>query len=438
MKRPVILGGGVAGIAAAVRLAERGAAPLLIESRPYLGGRVRSFVHEETGDEIDNGQHLLMGCYRETLSLLERLGTRSLVELQPALHVEFRRPGKAPACLAAPPALPAPLNVAAAMLRFSPLSLRERLALLRAGLAAVTGTPSPQESAADWLHRLGQSAQARRHLWDPIILATLNTVPEQASAQLLVQVLRLGFMGRGDSSRLALPRAGLSALLAPARAYITERGGEVLSGNPVRSVGEQGGSWRVGLRDGRTIETAQLVSALPWRSFRSLFASHLPELPAVVRPLPHNPIISLYFWFDRPLDEIPTFAALIDTQVQWVFNRRKIVPQENERYPGLLSCVISAPEDRASDRGTGLLQQAEKELRSVFPSLNSARVLTSLMIAEKQATFAATPQAEVLRPPPGRVRPGLFLAGDWTATGLPGTIEGGVRSGIAAAEQVRI
>lgn len=439
MSGPLIIGGGVAGIAGAVHLAETGVAPILIESRPYLGGRVRSFRHSQTGDEIDNGQHLLMGCYHETLRLLERIGTRGLVELQPALRVEFRDTEGTAYALAAPPLLPSPLNVAAAMLRFTPLSLRERFALLRTGLEGMARTPPAEETVATYLNKLGQSARARTWLWDPIVLATLNTIPEEASAQLFTQVLRLGFMGGGDDSKLALPRAGLSTLLAPAEEFITSRGGRVITGNPVRRVEHvdaEKGLWRVHLRNGETMETQQLLSALPWRSFRSLFASILPDLPAIACALPHNPIISLYLWFDKSLDPVPQFCAMIGTTVQWVFNRRKIVGEENPAFPGLLACVISAPEEQALQDDKELCRLVEAELRSAFPQLRTANVVASLVITEKQATFAATPSAEALRPPPGELLPGLFIAGDWTATGLPGTIEGGVRSGIRAAEGV--
>lgn len=439
--RPVILGGGVAGIAAAVHLAERGTAPILVESRPYLGGRARSFRHAETGDEIDNGQHLLMGCYHETLRLLEHLGTRPLLDLQPALRVEFRETNGTAHLLSAPRFLPSPLNVAAGMLRFAPLSLRERLGLLRTGLSAMAHTPPADESVAAYLTRLGQSARARTWLWDPIVLATLNTSPEQGSARLFTQVMRLGFMGLGDNSKLALPRTGLSGLFSPAEAFITARGGTVITGNQIRRVdtveGKEG-RWRVHLRSGENIETSALISALPWRSFRSLLAPHLPELPAIVHPIEHNPIISLYLWFDSPLETIPPFCALIGTTVQWVFNRRTIIPEQNPQFPGLLACVISAPEHSAPHGTATLLRIAETELRAAFAELNNTRLLTSLAITEKHATFAATPQVEALRPPPGEVCSGLFLAGDWTSTELPGTIEGAVRSGLAAARQIRV
>lgn len=438
MSRPIILGGGIAGISAAVRLADAGLKPVLIESRPVLGGRVRSFRHPETGDEIDNGQHLLMGCYHDTLRLLEQLGTRHLLDIQPTLSVEFRNQRGERSALAAPAGIPAPLDVLIAMLRFRSLTLAERLGLIRLGISAKLRQPRPDETVGHYLERLGQSPRTQALLWDPIVLATLNTPTREASAKLFSQVMRLGFLGTGQDSRLAIPRAGLSELFGtPAGHYIVERGGEIHTGSPVQFIERKGSSFCITTKDGTVFTTGQLLSALPWRGFRMLVGPLASDKPdAIGQAIPHNPIISIYLWFDRDLKAIPEFAATIGGTVEWAFNRRRILPEQNERYPGLLCCVTSAADSTVRQENTALIQMAEQELRKAFPELHGARLLTAQVIKEKQATFAATPDTEKLRLQTSGILPGLFLAGDWTDTDLPGTIEGAVRSGFKAAEAI--
>ncbi len=436
MNQPVILGGGVAGIAAAVELAEAGAEPILIESRPYLGGRVRSFVHRETGDEIDNGRHLMMGSYRETFALLDRLGTRHLLAVQPALRVGFRHADGSTDLLAASSRLPSPLNVLLGMMGLRRLSLRERLGLIRVGLDAKGKGPGERETVADYLHRLGQSRTVCERLGNPLVIAVLNTVPERASARLFAEVMRLAFMGKGEDSRLVFPLVGLSRLLEPARDRIALKGGTVLTGCYASDVGRENGEWNVVLRDGRTFQTRGLLSALPWHEFAELFGKKVPERkddPVLLSPPRHNPIISLYLWFDRSLNDLPEFGAMLGTRVEWVFNRRKISGESNERFPGLLECVISAADDLVgveNDRIAGIVEQ---ELRGAFAGLRGTALLAVQVIKEKRATFEATPPVEAIRPVPGRFAEGLFVAGDWTGTGLPGTIEGAVLSGRLAA-----
>lgn len=438
MSRPIILGGGVAGISAAVRLADAGLKPVLIESRPVLGGRVRSFRHAETGDEIDNGQHLLMGCYHDTLRLLERLGTRNSLELQPALSVEFRDLKGNRSVLTAPTGIPAPLDVLIAMLRFRSLSFSERLGLIRLGISAKLKEPRPDETVGHYLERLGQSPQARTWLWDPIILATLNTPAEEASAKLFSQIMRLAFLGTGQDSRLGIPRSGLSDLFGiPAERYITEKGGEVITGEPVRYIEREGQQFHVTTKNGTIFTTDRLLAALPWRGFQMLVRPLISKGPDTTpQEIAHNPIISIYLWFDQDLRTIPEFAAMVGGTVEWVFNRRKILPEQNALYPGLLCCVTSAADATVHQESTALINTAEQELRKAFPELGSARLLTAQVIKEKQATFAATPDTEKLRLPESGILPGLFLAGDWTKTDLPGTIEGAVRSGFRAAEAI--
>ncbi|MCC7439103.1 MAG: FAD-dependent oxidoreductase [Armatimonadetes bacterium] len=435
---PIILGGGIAGIAAAIRLAQAGACPTLIESRPYLGGRLRSFIHPETGDEIDNGQHLLMGCYHSTLQLLEALGTRHLLRLQPTLSVQFRNADGTPETFAPLGWLPWRLGVAAGMLRLKQLSFAERVGLLQAAAAIATQPPAPTETAAQYLQRLKQSPRACQRLWDPIIIATLNTPPDQAAASLFVRVMQLAFLGSRADSQLGFASGGLSALHAPTRNLIEQHGGRVIVGAPITGIELQpAGQCVIRLKERGAVVASQVISTLPHASLRNIScATILHGIPSLAQPMPVSPIVSLYLWFDSPLRQLPAFAAMIGTGVQWMFNKRKIAPAQNVQFPGLLSCTISAAVAESATRIDQVVATAVQELRGAFPEMGEAQLLAWQVIKEKHATFAATPTAEAQRPPTRSSIPGFFLAGDWVATGLPGTIEGAVQSGFAAAELV--
>ncbi len=432
---PVVLGGGMAGITAAIVLADLGLCPILIEARPYLGGRTRSFIHRATGDEIDNGQHLLMGCYRSTFRLLNRLGTNNLVTLQSSLHVEFREANGHRDVLTAPAFLPSPFDALAGMMRLQGLSVRQRLALLRIGLAAKFGTANKNETVTEYLIRHGQSHESRRRLWDPIIIATLNTPPAEASALLFVEVMRQAFLGTGDSSHLAMPHTGLSQLIAPATRAIEDQGGQVLTGRTLKHIEYVGNGvssqknyqkYRLTFADGEYLETGQIISALPLNPFRMLVGTMIGQeqlastFPFLASDNPHSPIASLYLWFDSPLTTIPAITALIGTNTQWVFNRRAIAHTSNKQFPGLISCTISAAFQEAVTDADIVIAQVHRELKGVFPEIRSAVLLDSLLIKEKHATFTATPAFQKIRPRSRTKFPGFYLAGDWTDTKLHG------------------
>ena len=432
---PVILGGGLAGIAAAMAMAEPDARPILLESRPWLGGRVRSFVHEGSGDEIDNGRHLITGAYEATLQLCEKLDTRRFLQEERGLRVEFRETDGTPRNLRAARYLPPPLDVAVGLLRIGGLSNTMRMTLLSILPKLARPRPNDAESAADWLVRIGVTPALRRRLFDPMIIATLNTAPENASATLFAAVLRLAFLKGGRAASLIVPTAGLSRLVAPAVAYIEERGGEVRLATTVRGLEREASDrWIVATSKGE-IATDHVVSALPWHGAARLLGDHLDDLAFAPPVAEHNPIISLYLWFDRPLPRVPRFCALLDTRLEWVFDRRKIEggTKAGSERSGLLEGVLSDAGDLLGRSDEEIVADCARELRSALPEIGNAAVVDALVIREKRATFAATPEIERMRPKPGRIADGLSICGDWTATGLPGTIEGAIRSGLTAA-----
>lgn len=437
----VVVGGGVAGIAAAVELADRGARVALLEARPYIGGRVRSFRHRTTGDEIDNGQHLMMGAYTATFDLLERLGTRSLVEMQPALHVEFRNSDGTRDDFTAPGWLPTSLGLAAAVGRMRSFQLSEAPGLLR--LARAIRSPIENSlTVSDMFRRCGVSYRTVEDVWRPLTIATLNTPPEEASARLFASVLRLGFLGPRAYARLAIPRTGLSHLFGPANDFITARGGTVWTGSTVERIEGDKKSVKIRLRSGNIPPCGGVVLAIPLPSVPRLVVQEL--IPESVRTLARgyhpSPIVSAYLWFDRSLQTVPQFCALRGAMTEWVFNRRSIdaVPPPASAPPGLLSVTISAADERTRLNDATLLAEVDRELRQWLPELEGAVLVEGIVLREKRATFRATPEFETLREALHLDSSShrITFAGDWTNTGLPGTIEGGVRSGIAAAAQL--
>lgn len=450
---PIVIGAGVAGLAAAVRLAKAGVAPRVLEARPYVGGRARSFKHA-SGDEIDNGQHLLMGCYHATLHLLGIIGTRHLVALQPRLTVGFRDADGTTDILAASRGLPSPLDVLAGLLRLRRLSFAERIGLLRVARAAMRSSHAREETVGSLLDRLKQGGNAQKRLWNPMVIATMNTPPEEASAQLFLEVLRRAFLGRGDDSRLALPRAGLSQLFDPAAEFVRAAGGDVSLGTSVTRIEKVHEGFSVYVKEGDPQSATHLILALPpaqtsrllegivrevdsdGKSVRrgAVDVAHAPLHSAGAVPgdgIEMSPIVSIYLWYDRPLPNVPEMTALIGTSVQWVFNRRRIVG-EARNHGGLLSCTISAADAESSTDSAAIIAIAERELRAAFVELGDAVMIDAIVLKEKQATFRAVPQ--MLRPGARSSVERLYLAGDWTATALPATIEGAAQSGFAAAD----
>lgn len=431
----VVIGGGFAGLSCAVALAGRGVRVTLLEARRTLGGRAGSFTDETSGETVDNGQHLFMACYRDTIRFLTAIGTRDRLRFQPRLTVDYLEAGRHSrlAC----PRLAAPWHLLAGVLVLKGPSAADRLALLRAApeLSRLrrdgAGIPArlSEISVTAWLDRMGQPAGIRRWLWHPVAIATLNESPDAAPASLLAAVLKEGFLGDASSSGLGVATVGLSDLYtAAASGFLERHGGRVRLAAPVTRLHARGGRVEaVEIRDGERLDADAVVAAIP--------PAALERLEAPVAGLDRfatSPILSVNLWLDRPVSEIADFefACLIGGRVQWLFNRERILGGR----AGHLAAVISAARDHVGRSNDELASLAEQDIRASLPSSRSFRVVRSMVVRERTATFSATVATEPLRPGPITPWGNLLLAGDWTWRGLPATIETAVRSGHRCAD----
>ena len=453
----IVVGAGFAGLSAAAMLAEAGKRVLVLDARPQLGGRATAFTDRVTGELVDNGQHVLFGCYHETFAFLRRIGAEKNVQLQPAMAVPFLDLQGTRSELRCPP-LPPPLHLVAGVLRWTALPLADRLSVLRmAGPlmsarkkiardpAAVLATDSV--TVSEWLQRAGQGSRIREWLWDPLAVAALNQAPDAASATTFVRVLAELFGPRASDSALALPVVPLhEAYALPAQAFVATRGGEVRTNALARlsfAGADRPGHLRVDVRGGSSI-TAPVIAAVPWFALGALTgALDAPPLRPIVdraSAMASKPIVTVNLWYDAPvMDE--RFIGLPGRVTQWVFDKSLVlragVPNEGcgTHRASHLSLVSSAADTIAGKDDAALIEIATTEIAGALPRARGARLRHATVIREKRATFSLAP-GQPARPETRTPVRGLYLAGDWIATGLPGTIESAVVSGHRAAHEV--
>jgi hydroxysqualene dehydroxylase len=471
-KRPdvIVIGAGFAGLSAAVRLAREGRRVLVLEARGRLGGRATAFVDRETGEPVDNGQHVLIGCYRETFAFLDILGTRGQVALQPRLEVGFiDREGRE--SLLTCPDLPPPWHLAAGVLRWRGLGWRDRLAIVRVApdlrrasldaakvqssasvIAARPLDDDPRhtqsrddETVEEWLLRRGQTDRLREMLWEPLAVAALNQEVTSARAAPFLRVLgeMFGSAAPGDAA-LGLPSVPLDQLYAePARALIEGKGGSVqlhaLARVKVR------GRQVVGIESrGEPLPVVPVIAAVPWFALPALVHDEDGSMDGELRnaaSTASSPIVTVNVWFDRPVLSRP-FVGLPRRVMQWAFDKAQLfaaakgeVVAECALGPAHLSLVSSGADAVVRKSNAELIDLAARELQEALPGLRDARLLRATVLREPQATFSLAP-GQPPRPATATPVRGLWLAGDWVDTGLPATIEGAVLSGRWAAEAV--
>ncbi|MBI3332909.1 MAG: FAD-dependent oxidoreductase [Candidatus Omnitrophica bacterium] len=432
--RAVVIGGGFAGLRAGVALADAGIRVTVLEAKNSLGGRARSFIDPATAEVVDNGQHLFLAGYQRTLAFLDRLGTREHLAFQERLRVLFVEPGGERSLLDCPP-LPAPWHLLGGLMRLSTLSLGDKWGFRRIAEAAERGGDGLDgESVEAWLTRMGQSPRSRRAFWDPLAIATLNEDPRQAAASGLISVLKVMLSGSSRDSRLGISSVGLSDLYTVAAGrIIQEKGGDILLSSPAAGLEIEGGRVTgVRLANGSVLPAEAVVSALPPSVLSRIVPPGLKGADPALRNLDRfgsSPIISVNLWLDRPVMEDP-FVGLIGTRFQWLFNKGAILSRAGGGgRANYLSLIMSAAHRFIDQPNEALAAIAWEDLAGCFPEAKGAKLLRSQVVREREATVSLTVESQRCRPGPRTGVGNLFLAGDWTATGLPATIESAVVSG---------
>ena len=429
----VVIGGGLAGLAAAVDCADAGLRVTLLEARPRLGGATWS---TRRGDlDVDNGQHVFLRCCSEYRAFLDRLGVGDRVHLQSPLAVPVAAPGRGTAWIRRA-ALPSPAHLAPSLLRFHHLPFAERL---RAGRTArriggldLADPVLDRVRFGDWLVAQGESPAAIDGFWDLLVRPTLNLPARDASLALATKVIQTGFLERADAADVGWATVPLHALHAePAERVLRAAGADVRVRAPVDALVRDGSGRPAVVTRGASLAADAVILAVPHEQAAELLPASASIDRAAVRALGQAPIVNLHVVFDRPVLAHPLLAG-IDTPLQWLFDRTQSSGLERGQY---VAVSLSA-----ADEYLGLSQAALRErflpaFAALLPAARNASVERFFVTAERAATFRQAPGTRAARPGPDVGVPNVFVAGAWTDTGWPATMEGAVRSGHAAAQR---
>lgn len=421
----VVVGGGIAGIAAALRLAQGGARVELLETRRKLGGRATSFTDPRTKQVLDNCQHVALGCCTNYLALCDELGVTDAIAWHDAIY--WIEPGGRTSVMRPAP-LPVPGHYGPSLLAAKFLTPGERLAVARAMLAALTTERARHAGGpfSDWLARAGQSPRAIERFWEPIVVSACNVTCAACDASVALHVLQEGFLAHRHSARMGLSAVPLLRLYDPAEEVIRSAGGSVRLGASVVRVGAR----EAVLADGERVGADRVVCALPFERALRVLALDEPAMASRlsgVERLGHSPIIGVHLLFDRPVLGTAN-AVLVGRGTQWLFRK-----DEGGRA---VHAVISAADAWVGLDEDEIVQRVLDDVRACIPSASGAEPVSVRAVKEKRATFAPTPASVRCRPGAvDRADPltGPVLAGDWTDTGWPATMEGAARSGFIAA-----
>jgi len=434
-----VIGGGVAGMSAACALAEAGFRVQLVERRGYLGGRASSYLHPGVNEVIDNCQHVLFGCCTNLISFYQRIGaankihwTRDMVMIEPGGHRS--KLGPMP--------LPAPLHGLPRLLTSSAFTLEDKLSLARAFRAMLRPVAADsRETLAEWLIRHKQSRGAIERFWKLVIASALNAEIESIAVPYAAKVIRELFMNSAWAGAMGMSSIPLSELYANAETFLTERGSSVLYNTSVESIerDDEVTAWCVNTRTGKLVADF-VVLALPFEALSKLLPNLPPaegtgKLAAQIAQQEHWPLCSVHLWFDRQITDLD-HAVLLDREIHWLYNKGRFQPWRNWKG-SYVELVISASRSFASLPRERAIEQSLRELAEFFPAVASAKLVKGALVKEVRATFGVPPGIDAFRPAAAPSPwPNIFLAGDWTATGWPSTMESAARSGHLAAEAV--
>ncbi len=433
MDRVAVVGGGLAGLACAVALATRGFRVTVLESRGRLGGRAGSFTDPEGGQLVDACQHVSMGCCTNLAHFLETVGVAHFLEPQPRLY--FVTPDGRRSVFKADP-WPAPLHLGRAWLGAHYLTPAEKLRVAWGLACLLREPPDADPPLRDWLLAHRQTARTIDRFWGVVLVSALNEAVDQLGLKYARKVFVDGFLRHRDGFVVHVPTVPLGRLYGhELRGWLARHHVELRENSGVKRLRLRADDRRAGgleLRDGSVLAADWFVLAVPFERFTDLLPESLRAEPyfQAVQNLHPSPITSIHLWFDRPVLPLP-HAVLVGCLGQWVFNRGEVAP--GEFY---VQVVISAARPL---RGLGrdeLRRRVVGELGRLFPPLARAELLRYRVVTEHSATFSARPGVDRWRPPQASPIDNLAVAGDWTRTGWPATMEGAVRSGYLAAEVI--
>jgi zeta-carotene desaturase len=427
------VGGGLAGLAAGCALADAGFLVNIFERRPYLGGRASSYEHPGTGEVVDNCQHVLLGCCTNLINLYERTGVADKVRWYNRLT--FVEPGGRASQITTS-MLPAPLHTAPSFMRAACLGWSDKLCIARAMTALMPSAPEDTgKSFLEWLQRHGQTQTAIDRFWKTVLVSALNEELDRVSVSHAARVFRESFLKSADAGRMGVPTVPLTELYNAAGEYVRARGGQVDLRAAVDSFRAE--------KDFVDICSGGELSRFEYAVLAVAFdglARILPDAaPAEVlrESLQHfegSPITGIHLWFDREITDLD-HAVLLDRTIQWMFHKSRLLGRE----PGggsYVELVVSSSKTLVEKSRTEIIELAVRELREFFPRAGDAKLVKATVIKEVNATYSPRPGLDKYRPKNATDWSRVFLAGDWTDTGWPATMEGAVRSGYLAAEAV--
>jgi squalene-associated FAD-dependent desaturase len=445
LKNVIVIGGGLAGLSSAVALAEAGFRVRLFEKRPHLGGRAASYILPG-GEHIDNCQHVTLGCCTNLEDFYRRVGAANQIRFFDRLL--FAAPDGRRGAIASV-ALPAPLHMAISFAFFPLLGWADKRGIAQALLAIARSGGHPADLSGDragenitmlaWLQKHRQTTRAIRRFWEVILVSALDEELDRIDARYGIDVLWKAFLSTRAGYRVGIPRVPLGELYEGCRKALAGRGGEVQLRAGVRGFHVMDGRIDGVEREDGSVETAEYyLAAVPQDVLPELLPAEVVEREPVflnLRNLRASPITGVHLWFDRTVMSEP-FLTLLDSTTQWVFNKTQLYGVGEEDGGQYLQLVISASYKLASRSRQEIIALCLEELRQVLPAIREATLVKGTVVKEISATFSPAPGSDRWRPAPKSPLSGLFLAGDWTLTGWPSTMEGAVRSGYLAAEAI--
>jgi len=421
----LIVGGGIAGLSAAVRLAAEGVPVTLLETRKKLGGRATSFADVRSGEVLDNCQHVVLGCCTNYLDLLSRLGMRDAIEWY---DEQYWVEAGGRTSVIRPSMLPAPLHFSIATARASFLSRSDLACLARIGrvLLRVDRQKHRNETFGTFLSRYSQTPSVIARFWSPIVVSACNMDVDRVAASVALHVFQEGFLGSPEAARMGVPRVPLVELYEQAEKLITTAGGRIVFGAGVERV-DAGGATTTGGERFEPGEGGRIICAVPVERVGRIVDAAIQAADPRFAPLAkfgHSPILGVHLKFDRPVLRTP-HAVLVERDTQWLFRK-----DEEGKY---LHAVISAADKWLELSEQQIAAKVVEDIHACFPDSRGANLTMARAVKEKLATFAPEPGIEELRPSATHAASRIILAGDYTNTGWPATMEGAAKSGYVAA-----